>query len=282
MNPEGVLLVDKPLGPTSHDVVGQVRRALKTRRVGHAGTLDPAASGLMVVLVGRYTKLSSYLTSDDKGYLATVTFGTRTTTDDAEGEVVAEGDPSDLDEDKVRNALAQMVGEVDQVPPVFSAISIGGERLYKKARRGETVDVPPRRVTIKRLQLFSWQSASAEVEVECSKGTYVRAIARDLGETLGVPAHLSALRRTKSGGYSVDEAVTIESLSEASLRTGPDAVRGMPQVDIDEDIARRLTFGQAVAELKVEGPSLAIHDGALHAIVHEVDGVTRVLRGLWK
>jgi tRNA pseudouridine55 synthase len=280
---EGVLLVDKPVGPTSHDVVGRVRRALGTRRVGHAGTLDPLASGLLVVLVGRYTKLSSHLTGADKAYEALVRFGARTTTDDAEGDVVESADPSGLDEAAVRAAVAARVGEQDQVPPAYSAVQIDGERLYARARRGEEVEAPPRRVTVRSAELTSWTPPTAHIEVECSKGTYIRSLARDLGVDVGVPAHLAGLRRTRSGAYDLTDAVKLEDIATERLLIGPEAVRGIARVDVDDEAAERLKQGQAVPtahELRGE-IALAVHDGQLLALVHQDKGALRVTRGLW-
>lgn len=249
--PSGVLLVDKPDGPTSFGVIGNVRKALNVRQVGHAGTLDPMANGLLVVLVGHYTRLSSYLTRADKSYEAEVCFGTRTNTDDREGEVVDEGDPSGITEEALLAALRAMEGPQQQIPPTFAAISVGGERLYAKARRGEDVQAPPRQVVVHELALRSFDSPKALVSVRCSKGTYVRAIARDLGTNLGVPAHLSGLRRTASGLYHVDDAVPLGELTPEralqELRTGPTALKGIPLVEIDESTAEHLGYGRAVA-----------------------------------
>lgn len=248
---EGVLLVDKPEGPTSHDVIAQLRRALGTRTLGHAGTLDPMATGLLVVVAGRYTRLSQYLTGADKRYLAEICFGFRTTTDDRLGEPLEEGDPSSLDEGRVREALERFRGPQRQVPPAFSAIQVGGERLYDKARRGEVVDVPPREVTIHELELLSWEPWRARVSVHCSKGTYIRSLARDLGTALGVPAHLSSLRRTQSGAFTLEQARPLSTLLEesvalTSLMTGPSSLPGMAMVEVSLEDAGELLEGRAV------------------------------------
>jgi len=256
---EGILLVDKPAGPTSFDVVARMRRALGTRAIGHTGTLDPLAEGLMVVLVGKYTKLSNVLTADDKHYLARIDFGTSTTTDDAEGDVVASASPAGLDEAAVRQALATFVGEVEQTPPAFSAISVDGERLYEKARRGEEVDVPTRQVHIHKLELVSFvpgdddNAAVAMVDCHVSKGTYIRAIARDVGAKLDVPAHLGGLRRTRAGEYDVAEALALDVLEEegraaAALQAGPSAVKGMALVDVDAREIAKLRQGQKLSQ----------------------------------
>jgi tRNA pseudouridine55 synthase len=285
--PDGVLLVDKPAGPTSFDVIAKLRKSLGTRSLGHTGTLDPLASGLLVVLAGRFTRLSAHLTTDDKRYLARVTFGTRTSTDDREGEVIEEGDASALTEDAVRAAVAARVGTQEQVPPMYSAISQGGERLYEKARRGEQVEVPSRTITLHELQVIGWDSPHVDVDVLCSKGTYIRALARDLGSDLGVPAHLGGLRRTAAGAYSLQDATTLEDLLEperakAALRSGPEAIRGIPQLSIDEAAAQQLRHGQRPhvgTELPEETVGLAVCDGALVALVERHGDLLHVVRG---
>ena len=206
MTRSGLVVVDKPAGITSHDVVARVRRLAGTRKVGHAGTLDPMATGVLVVGVDRATRLLGHLTLTDKSYAATVRLGVSTTTDDAEGEVV-ESHPTDaLTEDPVRKALAAFTGEIDQVPSAVSAIKVDGKRAYARVRDGEQVDLPARRVTVHRLEVVSidLDAATVAIEVDCSSGTYIRAIARDLGTALGVGGHLTALRRTAVGPFGVD------------------------------------------------------------------------------
>lgn len=255
---EGVLVVDKPEGMTSHDIINQLRRALGTRTIGHAGTLDPMATGVLVVLVGRYTRLSQHLTGASKSYLADVTFGSRTTTDDREGDVIARGDPSALDEERVREALHGFLGVQQQIPPAYSAISVDGERLYAKARRGEEVVVPAREVTIHEVALHEWRLPTVRFTVRSSKGTYVRSLARDLGERVGVPAHLSALRRTASGSFTLAQARTLAELLEegvalSALRTGPTSLPEVTMVSVDERAAADLLQGRrAPGELSTE------------------------------
>jgi len=247
----GVLLIDKKVGPTSFDVVAQVRRALKVKAVGHTGTLDPLASGLMVVVVGTYTRAAQYLDSDEKTYLAHIEFGTSTDTCDREGRVIASGDPSQLDEHRIREMLATFEGEQKQVPPQYSAISIKGERAYQIARRGEEVEMPSRDVVIHEIILQEWTAPLARVLIRCAKGTYIRSIARDLGEKLGVPAHLSALRRLACGSYRLEEAMLQDDLTQdgraaAALMSGLDALRGIAMIEIGEGQALRLRQGQKV------------------------------------
>jgi tRNA pseudouridine55 synthase len=284
--PHGILLVDKPEGPTSFDVIAKLRRALGTREIGHAGTLDPLATGLLVVLVGAYTRLQAYLTADDKEYVGTFAFGAQTTTDDREGEVMATGDASTLDEAKVRAALAHFTGPLAQIPPAYSAIQVGGERLYDKARRGETIELEPRHVVVHALELLEWRAATAVVRVRCSKGTYIRALARDLGTHLGVPAHLQALRRTASGAYHLDEGATLAAILEgdarASLRRGPGAVRGLPILDVTDEEARALRQGKTIdarPTLECNRTGLACKGEELVALVTTSNGALRTVRG---
>ena len=286
--PCGILLVDKPEGPTSFDVIAKLRSALGTREIGHAGTLDPLATGLLVVLVGSYTRLQAYLTADDKEYVGTIAFGTQTTTDDREGEVVAAADPAGLDEQAVRGALAALRGPQQQTPPVYSAISIGGERLYEKARRGDVIDeLPPRSIVVHELELVRWEPPAAIVRARCSKGTYIRALARDAGARVGVPAHLGALRRTASGAYRVDDAATLAALLEpgaaaAALRVGPGAIRGIPLIEVAADEAAALRQGRTIpvpAALPAERVGLACRGEELVALVSSSGGALKSIRG---
>lgn len=211
-----VLLVDKPLGPTSFDIIKDVRRLTGQRKVGHAGTLDPLATGLLIVLVGRpATRLQEAFMDQPKTYTGTIRLGEVTPSLDAETEVSERHDVSHLTREAVMAARQAFVGTIEQVPPMYSAVKVEGERLYKKARRGETVDRPPRQVTIHRFEIEAWTPPDASFRVECSKGTYIRSLARDFGEALGVGGHLVALRREAIGPYHVDEAWTLEALRDA-------------------------------------------------------------------
>ena len=210
-----VLLVDKPSGMTSHDVVDIVRRETGIRTVGHAGTLDPLATGLLIILVARpATRLQAAFMDLDKVYEGTFRMGERTPSHDAETEVVEQEDPSGLTSDELESARAEFVGLLNQVPPMYSAVKVEGEPLYKKARRGETVDRPPRQVRIDAFELGDWDPPTLPFRVECSKGTYIRSLARDFGDALEVGAHLSALRRTSIGPYSVDEAWSLPAFRD--------------------------------------------------------------------
>lgn len=231
--PAGLLLVDKPSGVTSHDVVGRVRAVLSTRRVGHAGTLDPMATGLLLIAVGRATKLLGHLSLAEKCYTATMRLGAATTTDDAEGEIVARADVGGIDGDAVRAAMAAWTGEIDQVPSAVSAVKVDGRRAYARVRAGEQVRLPPRRVTVRRFEMtapprHADDALDLDVLVECTTGTYVRALARDVGETLGVGGHLTALRRTTVGPFGVEDAIDV-------FPTGV-AARGAPRPPIPPEL----------------------------------------------
>ena len=259
----GVLVVDKPAGPTSFDVVKRVQRALGAHKAGHAGTLDPTATGVLAVCVDDAVKLQQWLADGDKAYDATVAFGAATSTEDAEGEIVARGDASGLGADAVRAALPRFLGELDQVPPMFSAVRIGGRRLHEAARAGEEVPRPPRRVIVHALELRGFEPAPAgglavaRVAVRCGKGTYVRTLAADLGRALGVPAHLAALRRTEASGFDLARAIPLEEVEalgrtdRAALRArlvpAADALGFMPAVAVDAAEARALAQGKRLA-----------------------------------
>ncbi len=211
-DPDGLLLVDKPTGMTSHDVVHKIRRTFGLRKVGHGGTLDPAATGLLVLLIGRGTKASDQVMAGDKIYEGVITLGADTSTQDAEGEVIARHDPSGVTREALVAELCKWVGNVEQTPPMVSAVKIGGKRLYKLAREGVTVDRPPRAVTIHSIDLLDWNPPRATIRMHCTKGTYVRTLAADVGAALGVGGHLSGLRRLASGDHHVDNALPLDQL----------------------------------------------------------------------
>lgn len=246
---DGILLVDKPEGPTSHDVVDWVRRALGTRRVGHTGTLDPFASGLLLLCVGRATRLAEYVLALPKTYRAIVRLGEQTDTDDRTGQPIARSDAwRALTVDQVRAALDRQRGTFVQVPPVYSAKKVGGERAYARARRGEAVERRPVPVTIERIDLLAFEPPDVEIELTCSSGTYVRAVARDLGSDLGVGGHLRALRRTRIGPWSVDGALRQADLADpdkvrAALLPPVFAVAHLPHVHLTDELAARVRQG---------------------------------------
>lgn len=245
-----VLPVDKPVGPTSHDVVAMARRALGTRRIGHTGTLDPFASGLLVLCVGRATRLAEYLTGLDKTYVAEARLGIATDTLDREGVVVAtDTNWEAVDSAAVEGCLSTFVGPQEQVPPQYSAKKVDGEAMHRKARRGESVDLAPVPVEVYSLELLRFEPPHVTFSVHCSSGTYVRALARDIGHTLGVGAHLTALRRTRVGSFCVDGAVAVEDLENhgavVAARCAPlTALSHLAVLSVDEAEAVRIRHGQ--------------------------------------
>lgn len=249
----GLIVVDKPAGMTSHDVVARIRRIAGTRKVGHAGTLDPMATGVLIVGIERATKLLGYVMGHDKTYVATVRLGQRTTTDDREGEVLSTVSTVALDEAEIRAAFAAQTGRISQVPSAVSAIKVDGRRAYDLVRAGVDIELAAREITVSSIDLLRvspGEAAEVDIEVRCSAGTYIRAIARDVGDALGVGGHLTALRRTAIG--EVDESVAL-SLSALAELDDPVAVplddavrRTFPVRDITADEARELSFGRRI------------------------------------
>jgi tRNA pseudouridine55 synthase len=275
-----VLPVDKPVGPTSHDVVREARKALRERRVGHTGTLDPFASGLLLLCVGRATRLSEYLTGLDKEYLATARLGETTSTDDREGEILEKRDGWEvLSGSDLEQALEIFLGETQQVPPQFSAKKVRGEAMYRKARRGEHVALDPVSVVVYEITVEAVVLPDVRFRVRCSSGTYVRALARDLGEHLQVGAHLTELRRVAVGHFRVEQAITMAQMSDVEAVAGAriDPLRSLahlPDLEVDDEAARKLSFGQPVP---YDGPDVtgpvAVHAGsALVAVGHPQGG----------
>jgi tRNA pseudouridine55 synthase len=250
----GFLNLNKPFGLTSHDCVARVRRLLQTKRVGHGGTLDPAAIGVLPIAVGRATRLLQYL-SHDKAYRATIRFGIRTATDDMEGEVLASQPCPQLTLAEVEKLLPQFLGKIQQIPPSYSAIQVGGKRLYDLARAGIAVDVPVRTVEIFGIKILAWRSGDhpeLDVAIACGTGTYIRAIARDWGDLLKVGGTLSALERTLSSGFELSQSLTLEALAE-QVEAGtfeaiaPDfTLRHIPKLTLESEIARRWGQGQKI------------------------------------
>ncbi|MFQ5614400.1 MAG: tRNA pseudouridine(55) synthase TruB [Anaerolineae bacterium] len=256
----GILNINKPSGLTSHDVVHRVRRILKQRKAGHAGTLDPTATGVLLVCVGQATRLVEYLVKSTKEYRAVIRFGVATNTYDAAGEVTATADANGLTRSQVRQALEAFIGEIRQKPPPFSAIKKDGVPLYKLARRGQRVDPPSRPVYIDSIELLAWERSLATILVRCQAGTYIRSLAHDAGQRLGVGAHLSDLTRTASGEWRLEDAITLDTLAQAAaagtaarlLHPLDAAIAAMPAVTLSAATARRVIFGQKI-ELDVPG-----------------------------
>ena len=278
---DGIVVVDKPGDWTSHDVVARIRKLASTRRVGHAGTLDPMATGVLVVGVGRATRLLGHLARSDKDYDATIRLGATTTTDDAEGEIVSERSADAVTDAEVHAGLAALTGEIEQVPSAVSAIKVGGVPAYARARAGEAVELAARRVTVSKLDLLARRGADLDVVVTCTSGTYVRALARDLGAALGVGAHLTALRRTRVGGFTIDQARTLEQLVEefTVVPLSAAVAASFPRLDVDDDTSQRLVFGQRIElpALDERVTGLFGPDGAVVALAAVVDGRPRSL-----
>lgn len=254
---DGILLVDKPVGLTSHDVVARVRRARARVRTGHTGTLDPFASGLMVVTCGRATRLAQYLTIEPKVYHATITFGAATDTDDHTGDVVDTGPVPD--ESAIRSAIPALTGSLQQVPPRFSAKHTGGQRAYVLARRGLDPALPPVPVEVQAWRLIAFNPPALDVEITCGTGTYIRALARDLGTATGSVAHLSALRRTRVGDFSVDQACLPDEAGTAPLIAPADAMATMPRQELTGGEVERVRHGRAVVA-RTDGTTVALVD----------------------
>lgn len=296
VNVDGLIVVDKPAGMTSHDVVARIRRLAKTRRVGHGGTLDPMATGVLIIGVNRATRLLTYVIGSGKSYTATIRLGQTTVTDDAEGDVTATVSVDGVTEEAIRAGLAAQTGEIEQVPSAVSAIKVNGQRAYKRVRDGEEVELAARKVTVSRLEVLAIRRApgtglgagdvaagfvDVDVDVTCSSGTYIRAIARDLGRTLGVGGHLTALRRTAVGELTLAEAATLPELEERApdvigLPMAAAARRAFPQREADAEEARVLSHGGPLAPVGIAGP-YAVFDAAgdVLAIVSERDGKAR-------
>ncbi|HEX2089210.1 MAG TPA: tRNA pseudouridine(55) synthase TruB [Actinomycetota bacterium] len=263
----GLLLIDKPSGITSHDAVDRVRRVLGVRKVGHAGTLDPSATGLLLIGVGRATRLLRFLGDLPKTYEGTGVLGVETTTLDAEGEVVRESSV-EVTESALREALAGFIGRLEQVPPAYSAVKVGGEKLYRAARAGRTVEAAPRSVEVFAFDLAGFISPRFEFAVRCSSGTYVRSLVADVGARLRCGAHLASLRRTAIGPFSVEEAVSPDE--PRPLLPLERAVEHLPSLTLQEDEAKAAVHGQCLGPTGIAGPYRAIGpDGRLIGIYRD-------------
>lgn len=275
----GLVIVDKPAGLTSHDVVGRCRRFFGTRKVGHAGTLDPMATGVLVVGIERATKILGLLTATDKSYAATIRLGRTTSTEDAEGEVLQDISATHVTDAQIEAAVAALRGDIEQVPSAVSAIKIGGQRAYKLVREGQTVELAARPVRIGRFDVLEVRRPGSEpfidvdVEVDCSSGTYIRALARDVGATLGVGGHLTALRRTKVGRYGLDEARTLDELSDAarlSYSLDEACLLGFPRRDLTDAQTEDARHGRALEPGGIDGVYAATApDGRVIALLQD-------------
>jgi tRNA pseudouridine55 synthase len=281
----GVLVVDKPVGMTSHDVVQAIRNGTGIRRAGHTGTLDPRASGVLVILVGPAVRLSEYVSASDKRYQAVIRLGASTDTYDADGRFTQQSNiPINVTEQQFEETLKQFVGEIEQTPPPYSAVKVQGRRAYDMARQGEEVDLAPRKITVHHLEVLEWAPPEVVVDVHCSSGTYVRSLANDMGNALGCGAYLVGLRRTKSGRFSLRDATPLRKLQEA-FQTGKwyqllipaaEALGDWPAIELDPDQVEAIKHGHRIpaaedATGRVRGVSMA---GELVALL-ELDETTR-------
>jgi len=280
----GVLVVDKPIGLTSHDVVQIIRRGTGIRRAGHTGTLDPRASGVLVVLIGPAVRLSEYVSASDKRYQATIRLGSSTDTYDSEGTITGSHSVDGISEERFDEVLQQFVGEIEQVPPPYSAVKVHGKKAYDFAREGEEVDLQPRKINVYSLDVLEWAPPEAVVDVYCSSGTYVRSLANDLGNQLGCGAHLIGLRRTKSGKFTLRDAVPLRRLQEAfvagtwykNLIPAAEALADWPMIELDGDQVELIRHGHRVpAEPDASGWARGVSEqGDLVALL-QVDEETR-------
>jgi tRNA pseudouridine55 synthase len=279
----GVLVVDKPIGLTSHDVVQIVRRGTGIRRAGHTGTLDPRASGVLVILIGPAVRLSEFVSASDKRYQATIRLGSVTDTYDSEGTITSSGASIDnITEEQFEEILQEFVGEIDQVPPPYSAVKVKGKKAYELARKGQPVDLKARKINVYSLELLEWAPPEAVVDVYCSSGTYVRSLANDLGESLGCGAYLVGLRRTKSGRFSLRDAVSLRRLREAFeagnwyqfLIPAAEALSEWPIVELDAGKVEKVRHGHRVpAESEIEGWARGVTEqGDLVALLEAIEG----------
>jgi len=252
---DGILSINKATGMTSHDVVAKVRKILHQKRVGHAGTLDPAASGVLPICVGQGTRVAEYLSESGKAYQAEITFGVVTDTYDIEGTVIRTADTAGLTQDQIEAQLVHFLGPQMQMPPLYSAIKIQGQPAYKRLRAGEAVELDPRPIEIFQLDILAWLPPRLTLAIECSKGTYIRSLAFDLGERLGCGGYLTSLIRTRSGPFSLTDSITLEQLAEAVTQDtvahhlfSPDsALEQYPALRLDDTTAQRVLHGNAFA-----------------------------------
>jgi tRNA pseudouridine55 synthase len=284
---DGLVIVDKPGGMTSHDVVARIRRLAGTRRVGHAGTLDPMATGVLVVGVEKATRLLGYLTLTEKQYDATIRLGQSTSTDDAEGQLTGAASAKNVAPEAIAKAVADLTGEIQQIPPAVSAIKVDGQRAYKLTRAGAAPELKPRPVTVYEFTVTGIRPVGddlkdLDVTVRCSSGTYIRALARDLGAALGTGGHLTALRRTRVGGYGLDQAQTLDQLAERFevMPLARAAAAAFARRDLSADEARRLAHGGRLAATGTGSPGTMAAfapDGTLVALLSEDTGQARPL-----
>jgi tRNA pseudouridine55 synthase len=280
----GVLHVDKPVGLTSHDVVNKVRRLSGIRRVGHSGTLDPLATGLLTLCLGQATRLVEYLVGLDKVYLVTIRLGQETNTYDGEGQITAEK-PVEVTQQQLDNVLEQFRGQIEQVPPMFSAVKVDGQPLYRRARQGVDIERPARQVTVYDINQLSWQRPMLALRISCSSGTYIRSIAHDLGQVIGCGGHVASLRRTAIGEISIEEATPLDQLQPESwrqhLRPLDSAVYHLPLIELPDENVQKVSHGQRIP---IEEVSHQTGDSPVRAYNQEGQfiGILIPVEGQWQ
>ena len=278
----GIINVYKPEGITSFDVIYKVRRILNTRRIGHTGTLDPMASGVLPICVGKATRAAELLVASDKEYICSLKFGAETDTQDSTGEVTATSDkrPS---EQEFRKAVSAFIGETEQIPPMFSAVHVGGVRLYKLARRGETVERKPRKINIFDISVLSFSEDKAEIKVVCSKGTYIRTLCEDIGKKLGCLSHMTALKRTRSGIFTIEDAVLIEDVSEEKLTPVDTLFSDYEKITLSEKDEFRVRCGAVILNPRDTGKKYRLYgtDGSFLCLSEGIEeNGTRLLQSI--
>lgn len=286
----GIILVDKPQDWTSHDVVAKLRGVLHERRIGHSGTLDPLATGLLVVFVGRATRAVEFAEADSKEYLAGLRLGVSTDTQDITGNVIAKCDALP-DEAAVRETLCRFIGDIEQIPPMYSAIKIGGKKLYELARRGESVERTPRKITVSSIDIVDKDGTDYILNISCSKGTYVRTLCNDIGDALGCGACMSSLRRTRAGAFSVDEAHSLEDIEAAALEDRlsdiilpVDALFApFPKLTVSESAAKRLKNGNVIKVSAEDGDYRVYSDSEEFLLLGRVeDGKLKTIKSFFE
>ncbi|WP_423363358.1 tRNA pseudouridine(55) synthase TruB [Mycoplasma sp. P36-A1] len=281
----GIIIIDKELGLSSHDVVSRLRRILKTRRVGHAGTLDPMASGVLVVMINKATKLSNYLVMDSKQYIATFKLGVSTTTQDLEGEIVSKKEyKNDISLERLDEVLKSFEGKITQIPSIYSAIKVNGKKLYEYARNNEEVEIPSREITINKIQLLEFSDDEISIKVDCSSGTYIRTLCYDISKELGYPGVLTKLRRTQSGQFNINDAFTLEQVEKNDFKmlSINEGLQDYDKLEVNEQEAKDVLNGKPIITNKEKDFIIVDKDKEVLALYGaSVDGISKMKRGLW-